>query len=39
MLQEHKSRFSSYIIYHYFYPDIFMFGIDLESNSFLEKLI
>ena len=28
---EHKSPFSSYIIYHYFYPDIFMFGIELDT--------
>ena len=32
ILQEQKSSFSTYIIYHYFYPDIFMFGIDREIN-------
>ena len=37
ILQEHKSKFSSYIIYNYFYPG--MFGIDSVSCSLLEKLI
>ena len=39
ILQEHKSQFSSYIIYHYFRPGIFMFGIYSLSNSLPEKLI
>ena len=32
ILQEHKSPLSSYIIYHYFYPCIFTFGIDSVTN-------
>ena len=39
ILQEHKSPFSSHIIYHYFYASFFMFGIDSVSSSLFEKLI
>ena len=38
-LQKHKSSFSSNIIYHYFYPGIFMFGIYMLSSSLLKKVI
>ena len=34
-----EDPFSSYLIYHYFYPDIFTFQIDSVRISFLEKLI
>ena len=37
ILQEQKSPFSSYIIYHYFYPVIFMFEIYLLSSSLFES--
>ena len=39
ILQKHMSPFSSNIVYHYFYPGIFMFGIYMLSSSLLKKII